>query len=358
MTPANGADLRPFWPRHSPQFSRLRTAVAALLSELPPRSPLIVACSGGTDSLALLAAAAAQARSSGHQICAVVVDHQLQPQSASAAALVHHYAQRFGVVAHTLRIEVDPQLRRLEGLEAAARQGRYQALARFAAGVPIALAHTGDDAAETLLLSALRGKVSGLPAWGSVAGATLVRPLLGLRREHTRGACEELQLQPWEDPHNQNLAFRRVAVRQQVLPLLAQLSGGDAAAALVRSAELLAEDEELLTQLAQPVLAAALRAGGAGLDAATVAAAPAALRRRALARWLHRGQVAPSAASLAAVEQLVTSWRGQGPVAVRPAPGRWRPHAGRWLEVARQGGTLFLNADPNRDSGERPTHDC
>jgi len=293
--------MDPFWPRRSPHFLACRRALR------PFDAPAIIGLSGGPDSLALAAAAAAEKK----DVRCVVVDHGLQDGSAEVARRAAVVARGFGLAAEVVRVEVG------EGnLEAAARSARYEALLAY--GSDVWVGHTVDDQAETLLLGALRGNPSGMaPRVGRI-----VRPFLGIRRADTVGACEELGLDPWHDPMNADPAFRRVAMRNQVLPLLSELLGGDAVPALAATADRIAADQALiasLTDLAPTTCCAELKA-----DAGPV-------RRRRLAAWLLGEGVPVQGDQLDAVEALVVDWRGQGPVAV--AGGR---------AVVREGGQLAI----------------
>ena len=293
--------MQPFWPRRSPHFLACRRAVRSF------DAPAVIGLSGGPDSLALAAAAAAE----GKDVRCVVVDHGLQPGSAQVAGQAARAARGFGLRADVARVEVGAG-----NLEAAAREARYAALLSY--GEDVWVAHTADDQAETLVLGALRGNPSGM----SPRNGRVVRPFLGVRRADTVGACEELGLEPWHDPMNADPAFRRVAVRRQVLPLLGELLGGDAVPALAATADRIAADQALiasLTVLTPTTSCAQLRA-----DAGPV-------RRRRLAAWLLGEGVPVQGDQLAAVEALVVDWHGQGPVAV--AGGR---------KVVRDGGTLVL----------------
>lgn len=293
--------MQPFWPRRSPHFLACRRAVR------PFDAPAVIGLSGGPDSLALAAAAAAE----GKDVRCVVVDHGLQPGSAQVAGQAARAARGFGLRADVARVEVGAG-----NLEAAAREARYATLLSY--GEDVWVAHTADDQAETLVLGALRGNPSGM----SPRNGRVVRPFLGVRRADTVGACEELGLEPWHDPMNADPAFRRVAVRRQVLPLLGELLGGDAVPALAATADRIAADQALiasLTVLTPTTSCAQLRA-----DAGPV-------RRRRLAAWLLGEGVPVQGDQLAAVEALVVDWHGQGPVAV--AGGR---------KVVRDGGTLVL----------------
>ena len=293
--------MEPFWPRRSPHFLACRRALR------PFHGPAIIGLSGGPDSLALAAAAAAEHK----DVRCVVVDHGLQDGSAEVAERAVQTVQAFGLEAEVVRVEVG------EGnLEASARSARYEALLAY--GHDVWVAHTADDQAETLLLGALRGNPSGMaPRNGRV-----VRPFLGIRRADTVGACEELGLDPWHDPMNADPAFRRVAMRSQVLPLLSELLGGDAVPALAATADRIAADQALIASLADlaPTTSCAELAEDAGP-----------IRRRRLAAWLLEQGVPVQGDQLDAVEALVVDWHGQGPVAV--AGGR---------AVVREGGQLAI----------------
>lgn len=293
--------MEPFWPRRSPHFLACRRALR------PFNGPAIIGLSGGPDSLALAAAAAAENKDAR----CVVVDHGIQDGSAEVAERAADVTRGFGLEAEVVPVEVG------EGnLEAAARSARYEALLAY--GHDVWVGHTADDQAETLLLGALRGNPSGMaPRNGRV-----VRPFLGIRRADTVGACEELGLDPWHDPMNADPAFRRVAVRRQVLPLLSELLGGDAVPAIAATADRIAADQALIASLTDlaPTTSCAELAEDAGP-----------IRRRRLAAWLLEQGVPVQGDQLDAVEALVVDWHGQGPVAV--AGGR---------AVVREGGRLAI----------------
>lgn len=295
------------YPRVSPHFLACRVAVRPFLRP----GAVTVGLSGGADSLALLAAAVAE----GQVVRAVVVDHQLQSGSAQVAEQARAQAEQLGAGAQVRTVAVE----RSGSLEAAARQARYAALLEDDGEVWVA--HTRDDQAETLLLGALRGNPSGMaPRTGR-----LVRPFLAVRRADTLGACAELGLRPWHDPHNLDPAFRRVAVRRQVIPRLGELIGGDAVEPLAQAADRVAADNALLEELAGPPTD----------DCGELAAQAGPLRRRRIAAWLREREVGVTGASISAIEALCTDWRGQGGVAVgRTTTGR--------LEVRRVSGRLAL----------------
>ncbi|AYF78696.1 tRNA lysidine(34) synthetase TilS [Nocardia yunnanensis] len=309
----------------------MRRAVREWLARYAPEGVVAVALSGGADSLALTAAACAEAAA----VDALIVDHGLQDGSAEVAALTAVLALKLGCrSAQVLPVTVAHP----GGPEAAARQARYAALDAARQGLPVLLGHTLDDQAETVLLGLARGSgarsIQGMTAFDVPWG----RPLLGVRRAVTRELCGDLGMNPWEDPHNSAPEFTRVRLRTEVLPLLEEVLGGGVAAALARTATQLREDGEVLDGLAEELLGAARE--GAALRIETLATAAPALRRRALRAWLLAGGAKSlTDSSLRAVEVLITQWRGQGGVAVGGSP------TGTRLVAAREHGRLILRSE-------------
>lgn len=286
-----------------------------------------MACSGGADSLALLAAAVHEA---GVGVRALVVDHQLQPGSAQVAATAAAVAAGLGAQAQVLTVRVVGG----GGLEAAARRARQAALRGAAAGAPVLLGHTLDDQAETVLLGLGRGSgprsIAGMasddPPWG--------RPLLDVRRAQTHAACSALGLHPHHDPHNDDPSFTRVRLRHEVLPLLEDVLAGGVAAALARTAAQLREDAAVLDAQAHELLRRVR--DGSELDADELQAHPGALRRRVLRTWLTaHGATALTDAQLRWCDALLGAWRGQGGV-----------HVGGGLVVSRRRGRLTTTSSP------------
>lgn len=322
MSPQPG--VMPFWPRVSPHFLACRRAVRAARMD----RTVAVGLSGGADSLALCAAMIAE----GHDVIALCVDHGLQDGSREQAERAARQAENLGARARVLEVQVPEEAG--NSLEAAARQARYQAMSaaahedgasrRGGRSLEIAVAHTADDQAETLLLGALRGRVAGMPERAVVEGARVVRPFLQVRRADTEGACAELGLEVWQDPQNADTDFRRVALRREIIPELSRVIGGDAVPALAQAAMDTARDEEYL-------------ATAATADCAELAALPEPRRRRAIAAWLIERGVKVTREGLGGIGKLCTNWHGQGPVAVSSAR-----QAGQRLEVARIGGKLAL----------------
>ena len=276
-------------PRLTPAIASIRSAVRALLPVPAVQNPdarqrplVLVALSGGADSLALAAATAFEAPRAGIRAGAIIVDHALQAGSAEIAARAAEQARDLGLNPVTVsRVEVGTT----GGPEAAAREARYAALAGNAAehsAVAVLLGHTLDDQAETVLLGLARGSGGrSLQGMAAVSGVYL-RPMLGIRRSATLQFCLDSGLDPWHDPHNDEQQYRRVRVRTTVLPTLERELGPGIAEALARTAAQSREDAAALDRLAEDQLEdlAELCEAGISLAARALASNPAALRQR------------------------------------------------------------------------------
>jgi tRNA(Ile)-lysidine synthase len=319
-----------------PAVAAVRVAVRRTLADLEPGSRVLVACSGGADSLALLAGTAFEARKPAHTVIGVTVDHGLQAGSAAHAEHVVEQIRALGAEAHAVRVEVGTT----GGPEAAARAARYVALDRAAEdhdAEVVLLGHTRDDQAETVLLGLARGSGARSLAGMAPRQGRYRRPLLHLTREDTRAACAAEQLTPWDDPHNDDPAYARVRVRHNLLPVLERELGPGVAEALARTARLLRDDADALDDLAERVRAAATRHPGV-LDVDRLAQEPAAIRRRVLRRTaLEAGCPGTElfAVHVEAVDALVTDWRGQVGVDL-PGPVR----------ATRRGASLTIAPNP------------
>lgn len=265
-----------------PAVAAVRLAVRRTLGEA---STVLVACSGGADSLALLAATVFETRRSDVRVVAVTVDHGLQAGSAAHAARVVDQMAGLGAdETATIRVTVDPGP---GGIEAGAREARYAALGQlaehFGADV-VLLGHTRDDQAETVLLGLARGSgarsLAGMRAEFDLDGVAFVRPLLGLTRTQTEAACAAEGIAWWEDPHNSDVGFARVRVRRTVLPVLEAELGPGIAAALARTGDQLRADSDFLDQQADLELEA-VRIGG-GVSVGALSSLPEAVATRVL----------------------------------------------------------------------------
>jgi tRNA(Ile)-lysidine synthase len=312
----------------------LRTAVRRSIEFGPVVHRLIVAFSGGPDSLALAAAAAWVRDHDGPQVTAVIVDHQAQTNSAKVAQQAADVCARLAVPAEIRRVVVQGA----GGFEAAARRVRYQALREAAdeyKADAVLLGHTRDDQAETVLLRLLRGSgARSLAAMRPVDGLWR-RPFLDVPRSTVHRVADavaaRMGVSVWRDPQNVDPAFARVRVRE----LLGTWPDGAAASyGLARSAALLADDADALDAQATHHMETCV--DGTDVVIETLAELPRALRTRILRRWLV---AAGSPAGdldfdhVRAVDALVSSWHGQGEISV-PGPLYVHRECGR-LRVSR-----------------------
>ncbi len=262
-----------------PAVAAVRFAVRPVLAALPP-GPVVVACSGGADSLALLAATVEETRDR-RRVIGATVDHGLQDGSAEHAATVVAQMASLGAdetLAARVRVEADGH-----GPEAAARQARYAVLEQVAqstGAVGVLLGHTLDDQAETVLLGLARGSGGRSIAGMRSAYGPFHRPLLDVRRSQTEAACAAMGVEAWHDPHNTDPRFTRSRVRHHVLPVLEEDLGPGVAETLARTAAMLRPDMEALDDLAARLLGRASDAEGLAVVALTDE--PAALVTRAL----------------------------------------------------------------------------
>lgn len=280
-----------------------------------------VAVSGGLDSVVLLDLAVA-ALPSGVELVVLHFDHALRAESGDDAAFVAGLAAARGLGHHAERWEREGA-GRLEARSAAAvavnedeaRSARYHFFARAAATLgldAIAVGHTAEDQAETVLARLLRG--AGRRGLGGMApvvrrdGYRLLRPLLGVRRAALERHARQSGLAWREDPTNRSPVYARNRLRHQVLPFLADHASGDLVEALCRTAALLREDEDFLGALA--AREAALWGGGPGdrrrrLDA--VAALPPALAARVFLRFLEEAGAPVTRETVTAIRDVLAA---------------------------------------------------
>ncbi|HEX6149519.1 tRNA lysidine(34) synthetase TilS [Nocardioides sp.] len=319
-----------------PALAAVRGSVRRALTDVGDQ-PVLVACSGGADSLALLAAAVFEARERPCRIVGVTVDHGVQAGSAERADAVIAQMVTIGVdetVAVRVTVEASGQ-----GPEAAAREARYAVLEevaeRFAAAA-VLLGHTLDDQAETVLLGLTRGSGGRSLAGMRPAFDRFRRPLLGITRAQTEAVCRAEGLEWWTDPHNSDPAYTRARIRTEVMPMLERELGPGVAETLARTASQLRADVELLD--AQAAAAYDELVVDHELPAGRLGTLPDALRLRVLRLGALRAGAIPSDLThghLLATDDLVCRWRGQVGVDL---PGRLRA-------VRREGRLAFVPSD-------------
>ncbi|RSX51782.1 tRNA(Ile)-lysidine synthetase [Bifidobacterium goeldii] len=342
-----------------PYTARMRRAVGAVRATLenagisaPPEclrehgehepdadAPLVlVACSGGRDSMALAAVAHIVCAALRVRCGAIIIDHTLQAGSQTVAQQAAQRCQQLDldpVIVRRITVTDDGR-----GAEAAARDARYAAIcetAREINAAAVLLAHTLDDQAETVLIGLLRSEgvdaLAGMPETFERDGVRFLRPLIDLTRADTTGICEDLHLEWWDDPTNgddklspallnapQELTAvypLRSRIRHMLLPFLTDFAGGNIAAHLAHGSKLLRRDKDYLDAQADAALQRAwldpaddiLR-----LSASVLAHEHPAIRLRVLAHALAGAGINASARHIEAIDQLITHWHGQGAV--------------------------------------------
>ena len=286
-----------------PALAEVRRAVRVAVEH---ERRVLVACSGGADSLALAAATAFECRDRTAGL--ITVDHGLQPGS-------DEQAQAAAVIGYELGFDpvevVTVQVTGTSGPEANARAARYAAISATAEALDavVLLGHTLDDQAETVLLGLGRGSGPRSIAGMRPADGRYRRPLLGVRRATTRAACAALGFTPWHDPDNDDPSFQRVRLRREVLPLLEDVLQGGVAEALARTAALTRADLDALDDIAEHTTQ------GGAVDVIALGDQPQAIRTRVLRTWASAaGTGSLTAKHLAALDALITDWHGQGAV--------------------------------------------
>lgn len=292
---------------------------------------LLVAVSGGADSVALLVVLRQLAPRLKLQLKVVHVHHGLRAAEADAdARFVRALARRLKLPCVVKRVCVGDVARaRGISVEMAARAVRYDVLVDVArrwgargGAVAIVTAHTADDQAETVMLRLARGAgprgLAGIPPVRVTHGIRILRPLLGVWRREIAAYLHERR-QPWrEDGSNTDRAMLRNRVRHDVLPALAAALNPRVAEALVRTAELLREDDACMEDLARTALAEVASADGA-LDVARLRDRHRAVRRRVIRLWLAENGSDPEHLTFAqvdAVDALAGQSRGAGAVSL------------------------------------------
>jgi tRNA(Ile)-lysidine synthase len=282
---------------------RVTAAVNARIGEVGP-GLYGVACSGGADSVAL-ADAAIRAAGAAH-VVVLTIDHGLVPGAAEATAAVAAWARGQGAAAVVRRVTVA----RGGSVEAQARRARYAALDALADELGLAcvlIGHTARDQAETVLLRLLRGTgPAGLAAIPARRGR-FVRPLLALDRDAIDAYVRARGLPVWDDPMNEDHRLARVRVRREILPALRR-ENPQLDAALIRLAGSAAEWLEVIDGLARPF-------ARFPIDAARLAAQPAAVRKRAVSLALEAAGLDYDAAHLEQIDRMIAA-RDHGEIAI------------------------------------------
>ncbi len=268
----------------------MKSEIQSLINELltrctfpAPGTAVSCAVSGGADSLALLILAHA------HQLNISIehVDHGLRSDSSSDINVIQELAHELGINSINVHTVEVPQG---SNLEARAREARYAVMPEG-----VLTGHTADDQAETLLINLLRG--AGSTGLGAMRPG-VTRPLLAIRRTETEALCVAMGVTPVQDSTNTDPRFLRNRIRQELLPLMEDMSRRDMIPILNRTAQVLRDDDDLLNELSLAI---------DPTDAIALAQAPTPLAYRALRRWLSD----PYPPNLATLDRILNVAKGE-----------------------------------------------
>lgn len=360
MSPAGRRPAKPA-PVRPPAVARVLervTATARRFEMFEPGETVIVACSGGPDSICLLHALHRLRRLLRIKLVVFHFDHRLRKDSAADGAYVGGQAERLGLP-FVLREALDAP-RRGQSVEAWARLARYAALTAAATDVEAgraALGHTLDDQAETVLLGLTRGggleALAGMPPVASLPPLAFpaTRPLIETTRAEVEAFCRSSRLRPREDPTNRDPRFLRNRIRHKVLPLMERELDRDLRATLARTAENVRGDVEYLEALASAAAqkVVEVRDEEIRLSAEELAALPAPISARVvrqairLARAVWGEWVADATAvHIGSVVELASG-----------RPGRAVDLPGDLVAERRRGYVRLSRSSPERRKGER-----
>ena len=299
----------------SPAVALVRNAVDSFVERqhITEGSLILVAVSGGADSMALASATLFVSEKRAIRVAAAVIDHGLQSGSADVAERTAAILRDRGCdTVIVRRVDVGTE----GGPEAAAREARYLGLMGISnelGASMILTGHTRNDQAESVILGLVRGSgpgsVRGMPLFDGIIG----RPLLDVTRETTVAACAAEGIEPWDDPHNDDPTFTRVRIRNTVLPTLEAELGAGIVDALARTAELLRDDDDALDLLAAGMARSVITTDdGVSLEVATTASRPRALRTRIIRLAAAEAFMTTlSHAQTLAIDALLADWHGQ-----------------------------------------------
>jgi tRNA(Ile)-lysidine synthase len=309
MPSSSNRTPRPEPERRPPAVAKVLERLTATVRRhdlLSRGSTVVVAVSGGQDSVCLLHSLHRLRRLFGIELVCFHFDHRLRSGSPGEALYVLNQAARLDVPFVLRKAASRPASG--DSVEAWARGERYTALREVVeshGGGRAAVGHTQDDQAETVLLALVRG--GGLDAVSGMApfNPPVVRPLLDVTREETGAFCRSLGLRPRHDPMNDDPAFLRVAVRTTVIPALEAAMGRNVRATLARTASLLQDDAAFLRAVAADEAPRTLE--GLDLKAERLAALPRAVASRVVRAVLLAAGLLPEQPHVVAVLDLATA---------------------------------------------------
>ncbi|MGI6169548.1 MAG: tRNA lysidine(34) synthetase TilS, partial [Christensenellales bacterium] len=261
---------------------------------LAPRETVLVALSGGADSMALLHILWKLQKTLDISLTAAHVHHGLRAAADGDAVFSRTFCEKLGIAFTLSYVDTPAHIKKTrQSVEEAARTLRYQALNQAAdacSAQKIALGHHKDDQAETVLLHLLRGSgIQGLCGMPKKRGR-LIRPLLSTSKEEILAYCAAHNIPFLQDETNQSLRFRRNSIRHELLPFLQKHYNPNITDALCRSADLLAEENAYLNELAHQSFRSLsdIQKDGLAFSTDALGQQPLALKRRVLRIALSR----------------------------------------------------------------------
>lgn len=303
--------------------------------EANENAPLVlVACSGGRDSLALTALSAIVCASRGLRCAVVIVDHHMQAHSTEIAKEAANRCVQVGVDRKYVYLESVNVKDSGEGEESAARSARYEAIIKVAnanKAAVVLLAHTANDQAETVLMglkdSAGLEAVAGMKAITQRQNVRFARPIIELTREDTTGICEDLGIAWWDDPTNgdnisktQELCENyplRSRIRHTLMPYLSHFLKANMVTLLSKGAKLAQDDLDYINSKVDEAYSKVTIIDEneqiVSLEAKKLEQYHPAIRRRIIARALTALCLRFSSSHVQAIDELCTNWHGQKP---------------------------------------------
>ena len=301
-----------------------------------PNAPIVlVACSGGRDSLALTALAVKVCASRGIRCAAIIVNHNLQEGSAKVAQNAANTVASLGVDKSLIFVESVQVKDGEKGEESAARDARYAAIidaAKDLGASAVLLAHTADDQAETVIIglrdSAGLEAVAGMKSITIRSGIRFARPLINLKRLETTNICKDLGIEWWDDPTNGDLTPSNVdlpkayplrsRIRHTLMPYISRFFASDMTLLLAKGAKFAQDDLDYINSQVNLVEKEAIVKEDCKvkIKLATLANSHISIRRRIVARALSAAGIRFSSNHIESIDELITNWHGQKPIAL------------------------------------------